>query len=82
MKKVPHHFLVKTESRRSAEELSVIFTFAVTQMEIKDSNLCFSFELQAEEMWDGKLIPMPSADVYYARLRNFLPSNYVEATVR
>jgi len=71
----------KNRVKEERRGVSVTFTFAVTQTEIKNPNLCFSFDLQAEEMLDGKLVLMPSADVYYARLKNFLPSKYVEATV-
>ncbi|EDY21335.1 hypothetical protein CfE428DRAFT_1628 [Chthoniobacter flavus Ellin428] len=47
-------------------------TFTVTPKELEDPHFSFLLTLYAETMWHGKLQPMPSADMYYAPLKNFL----------
>ncbi len=60
---------VKEERRGN----SITFTFAVTKRELRDPDFCFVFSVGVEAMIDGKLVPMPDADVYYARLKHFMP---------
>lgn len=50
---------------------SIVCVFSVDKAALDDPAVSFVFTNYVERMVDGKMVPMPSADIVYARLRQF-----------
>ena len=70
-----HSQSVRPERRLNPErhEHSLVSTFSVDKAALKDRAFCFVFANYVERVMDGKKVYMPSADIVYARLKDFAP---------
>ncbi|MEP6670898.1 MAG: hypothetical protein ABJF10_17195 [Chthoniobacter sp.] len=58
------------EARHSGN--SITCTFILTRKELDDPDLCFTYFIYAEAMVNGKIVPMASVSIRYARLQKLL----------
>jgi len=58
------------EAQKSDQTITCVFT--MTAKELADQDLNFVFTQAAGYEKDGKFVPMPAMDMFYARLADFI----------